>query len=256
MIIDCHCHAGPGDGFTGPWDAGAPLEAYLRRARAAGVTKTVLFAAFHSDYRRANRWVGELVRRNRSRFYGFVFVHAERDRGRIAEMVEEAVVQFRFCGIKVHRRDARISREVCEAARAFGIPVLYDVMSEVAAAELLANEFPDVNFIIPHLGSFGDDWAAQTAFVDMLPRLPNVYGDTAGVRRFDLLERAVRRAGPEKLLFGSDGPWLHPGVELAKIKALDLSPRAEQLIVAGNWLRITGQAEPAAAFAPSGENVA
>ena len=37
MIIDCHCHAGKGDGLTGPWDTAAPLEAYLRRAAKAGI---------------------------------------------------------------------------------------------------------------------------------------------------------------------------------------------------------------------------
>ena len=36
----------------------------------------------------------------------------------------------------MHRFDARITREVCEAARAYSIPVLYDVMGEVAACEL------------------------------------------------------------------------------------------------------------------------
>ena len=30
MIIDCHCHAGLGDGFTGPWDTEARLGRYLR----------------------------------------------------------------------------------------------------------------------------------------------------------------------------------------------------------------------------------
>ena len=50
MIIDCHCHAGKGDGLTGPWDTAAPIENYLRRAAKAGVTHTVFFAAFHSDY--------------------------------------------------------------------------------------------------------------------------------------------------------------------------------------------------------------
>ena len=57
MIIDAHCHAGRGDGFTGPWDTVAPLGVYLRRAFAAGIDRTVLFAAFHSDYAAANREV-------------------------------------------------------------------------------------------------------------------------------------------------------------------------------------------------------
>lgn len=238
MIIDCHCHAGKGDGLTGPWDTNAPLEKYLRRAARAGIDRTVLFAAFHSDYTMANREVARIVNSRPDRFYGFAFIHAQRDRTRIRMMVEEAVMRHGFVGIKVHRHDAPITREVCEAARAFSLPVLYDVVGEVSVVELLAQEYPDVTFIIPHLGSFADDWRAQLALIDHLVRHANIYADTSGVRRFDLLEQAVQRAGPGKILFGTDGPWLHPVVELAKIKALRLTPDEEALILGQNLLRI------------------
>ena len=238
MIIDSHCHAGHGDGLTGPWDTRAPLRAYLRRAARAGITHVVLFSAFHLDYRLANREVARIVAAHRDRFFGFAFVHAGRDRGRVRAMVTEAVETHRFLGIKVHRYDARITREICDAARAFRIPVLYDVMGEVSVCELLAEEYPDVPFIIPHLGSFADDWKAQLAFLDHLERHPNIYTDTSGVRRFDLLEQAVRRGGARKILFGSDGPWLHPGVELAKVHALELSESDTRAVLGGNFMRL------------------
>lgn len=241
MIVDCHCHAGKGDGLTGPWDTAAPLAAYLRRAAAAGINRSVLFAAFHSDYAAANREVARIVAGRPEKFFGFAFVNPERDRGRVGLMVREAVVKFGFRGIKVHRHDARITREVCEVARAFALPVLYDLMGEVSVCELLAEEYPDVPFIIPHLGSFADDWKAQLALIDHLARHPNIYTDTSGVRRFDLLEQAVRRAGAKKLLFGSDGPWLHPGVELAKVRALGLPPPDEKLVLGGNLQRLIGR---------------
>ena len=242
MIVDCHCHAGKGDGLTGPWDTAAPLNKYLRRATRAGIDRTVLFAAFHSDYATANREVARIVTSRPDRFYGFAFVNAERDRGRVHSMINVAVQQYGFCGIKVHRYDARITREICEVARAYSLPVLYDVMGEVSIVELLATEYADVPFIIPHLGSFADDWKAQLALIDHLVRHPNIYTDTSGVRRFDLLEQAVRRAGAKKILFGSDGPWLHPGVELAKVQALGLPRSDEQLVLGGNLLRLISHA--------------
>jgi predicted TIM-barrel fold metal-dependent hydrolase len=107
---------------------------------------------------------------------------------------------------------------------------------------LLATEYPDVSFIIPHLGSFSDDWRAQTAVIPQLVSYANVYTDTSGIRRFDILEEALHRAGPAKVLFGSDGPWLHPGVELAKIHALHLQPAAERLVLGGNFLRLIAHA--------------
>jgi uncharacterized protein len=238
MIIDCHCHAGTGDGLTGPWDTAAPLSTHLRRAARAGIDRTVIFAAFHSDYASANEEVARMVASRPDRLYGFAFVNADRDRGRVLDLVRIAVQQYGFVGIKVHRADARITREVCAAARAFGLPLLYDVMGEVSVVELLAQEYPDVDLIVPHLGSFADDWRAQLALIDHLVRHPNVYVDTSGVRRFDLLEQAVQRAGARKILFGSDGPWLHPAIELAKVRALELSKEDEALVLGGNFLRL------------------
>ncbi len=240
MIIDCHCHAGLGDGLTGPWDTAAPLDAYLQRAEAVGISKTVLFPTFHSDYAIANRAVARIVARCPQRFYGFAFVHSQRDRGRIRGLVQQAVEEFGLTGIKVHRHDGPITREVCEAARAFALPVLYDVVGEVAVCELLAQEYPDVDFIIPHLGSFADDWQAQLALIDHLQRHANIYADTSGVRRFDLLQQAVQRAGARKVLFGTDGPWLHPEVEMHKILALELSQQETAAILGGNLLRLLG----------------
>jgi predicted TIM-barrel fold metal-dependent hydrolase len=228
--------------MTAPWNTDAPLDTYLRRAKTAGIDKTIVFPAFHSDYAQANAQLARIVARYPSRLIGFAFVHAARDTGRIFQMVERAVTQWRFRGIKVHGFDAMPTREVCEAARAFRMPLLADVVGQASIVEMLAPQYPDVNFIIPHLGSFADDWRAQQQVVDQLVRYPNVYTDTAGIRRFDYIVQAVKRAGPHKILFGSDGPWLHPGVEIHKIRLLGLSPEREGLILGGNALRLIRQA--------------
>ena len=73
MIIDSHCHAGKGDGLTGPWDTAAPLDKYLQRAARGGITQTVLFAAFHSDYAIANREVARIVSGRPDRFFWLCF---------------------------------------------------------------------------------------------------------------------------------------------------------------------------------------
>ncbi len=238
MVIDCHCHAGKGDFMTAPWNTDAPIEPYLRRASAAGISKTVVFAPFHSDYAEANAQVARIIAQHPARLIGFAFVHAARDAGRIFSMVERAVKLWRFRGIKVHGYDALPSREVCEAARKFSIPILVDVVGRAEVVEMLAPQYPDVSFIIPHLGSFADDWRAQARIVDQLVRYPNIYTDTSGVRRFDYIVEAVKRAGAKKVLFGSDGPWLHPGLELQKIKFLGLPRDQEALVLGGNLRRL------------------
>jgi predicted TIM-barrel fold metal-dependent hydrolase len=80
-----------------------------------------------------------------------------------------------------------------------------------------------------------------------MARYPNVYGDTSGVRRFDYLVRAVRRAGAHKLVFGSDGPWLHPGVELEKIRLMGLSDDEFRKVTWGNAVGLLGRRREAVA---------
>ena len=238
-IIDAHCHAGLGDGLTGPWDTDASLRDYRPRARAAGIDATVLFSVLTSDSRAGNRMVGDLVREHPRRYLGFAYVNPATAHGRVAEVVDEAR-RWGACGIKVHWHDGRVSREIADTARRHALPVLYDPHGDTGTVETAARAYPDVAWIIPHLSTFADDWRAQTAFVDQLTRLPNVFTDTSGVRYFDVLADAVRRAGAHKVLFGSDGPFLHPGVEIAKVHALRLPPHDAALVLGGNLLRLTG----------------
>ena len=155
---------------------------------------------------------------------------------------ERAVKKWRFRGIKLHGYEAMPTREVCEAARAFHLPLLADVIGRAEVVDMLAPQYPDVVFIIPHLGSFADDWRAHQRVIDQLVRFPNVYTDTSAVRRFDYIVEAVKRAGARKVMFGSDGPWLHPGLELHKIRLLGLPPEKEALILGGNAVRLLRRA--------------
>jgi predicted TIM-barrel fold metal-dependent hydrolase len=238
MIIDCHCHAGKGDKMTAPWNTDAPIETYLRRARSAGIDKTVVLAPLHGNYQEANAQVARIVARFPNRLIGFVFVHAKRDAGRIFQMVKHGVTRWGFRGIKVHGFEAMPTREICETARAFRLPMLVDIVSRPEVVDMFAPEYPDVNFIIPHLGSFTDDWKAHQQVIYQMARYPNVYADTSGVRQFDYIVQAIKRGGARKLLFGSDGPWLHPGLELHKIRLLCLPPDQERMVLGGNALRL------------------
>jgi predicted TIM-barrel fold metal-dependent hydrolase len=242
VIIDCHCHAGKGDRLTAPWNTEAAIHPYLRRARAAGIAKTVVVAPFHSNYAKANADVARIIALHPGRLIGFAFVHATRDAGRVFRMVARAVSRWQFRGIKVHGHEAMPTREVCETARAFRLPIFVDVASRPEVIDMLASQYPDVNFIVAHLGSYTDDWRAHQQVVYQVARYPNVYADTSAVRRFDYIVEAIKRAGPHKLMFGSDGPWLHPGVELHKIRLLRLPKHQEELVLGGNLLRLLRQA--------------
>jgi predicted TIM-barrel fold metal-dependent hydrolase len=118
------------------------------------------------------------------------------------------------------------------------LPLLVDITSRYEVIDMLAPQYPEVNFIVAHLGSNTDDFRAHQQVVYQLARYPNVFADTSAVRQYDYIVEAVKRAGPQKLLFGSDGPWLHPGVEIEKIRLLGLPLEKEALILGGNVLRL------------------
>lgn len=238
VVIDFHCHAGQGDKLTAPWNTDAPLGAYFRRARAAGIGLTVVLPAFHSNYRRANRALARIVRASHGKLAGFAMVHARRDAGSIDTLLDEAVHELGLCGVKVHGHDAMPTRELCDAARRLRLPMLLDVAGRADVLDFLLPAYPDLRVVVAHLGSFADDYRAHARVIEQLIRYPNLQADTSGVRRFDYLVEAVRRAGPRKLIFGSDGPWLHPALELHKIRLLDLSSQDEALIVEGNARRL------------------
>jgi hypothetical protein len=153
-------------------------------------------------------------------------------------MIRRAVEDYGFRGLKIHGLDSFPGREVCEVARHYKLPLLLDVVGRLGAVEMLASQYSDLNFIIPHMGTFSDNWMTHLHLIDQLCRFPNVYADTSGVRYWECLLQAVKRAGPHKILFGSDGPLLHPGIELYKIKMLKLPPAQEALITGGNLVRL------------------
>jgi predicted TIM-barrel fold metal-dependent hydrolase len=248
VIIDAHCHAGTGEGLSHPSNTDADISRYARRARAAGIDRTVVFATLTTDdYRAGNAQVGAIVRKDPRRYIGYVFVNPAYDRGRVRTVVEAAITDWGCRGIKVHWTNGRITREVLEVAERSRLPVLYDPRGDISTVELVLRSYARVPLIIPHLGSFAGDWGSQVAIIDKLKTYPNLFVDSSGVQYFDLLVDVIRKGGPDRLVFGTDGPFLHPAVELEKIKQLRLVPEHFALVTSGTILRLLGPTTPPAA---------
>ena len=243
-VVDSHVHVGTAGVPLGPSDPESSFDLWRTRAAAVGIHRAVLMAAPVGSYASANRAVARLAGQEPGKWLWYVFVNAAADQGRIGEIVAAAHASG-ACGIKVHWSDGLATDEVALAASRFSLPVLFDPGGDVECVVHLAVRHPRVPWIVPHLSSFADDWRAQKLLIGNLVRLPNLFTDTSGVRYFDLLEEAIARAGAHKVLYGSDGPYLHPAPELAKILALRLTPDDRALVLGGNVLRLTGPARRA-----------
>ncbi|HXG35315.1 MAG TPA: amidohydrolase family protein [Bryobacteraceae bacterium] len=235
LVIDAHCHAGHGQALSAPWTTRADPEVTLRRMEEAGIDRTVIFPINNDQYEKPNQEIAEICRRYPGKFIGFAKHDPQTEAGRIRALLEREVKELGLRGLKLHRLP---TREVLDAVAALRIPVLYHP-EKVSQFHLIAAEYPHVNFILAHLGSFASrDWTEHLAAIDVARRYANVYLETSSVVFTQYLELAARELGAHKLIFGSDGPEVDARVELYKIRLLKLPPEAEAMVLGGNIARL------------------
>ena len=239
VIIDSHVHAGHGEALQHPWDTLADIEVSLRRMDKLGIDKAVVLPINSSDYRRANRETSEIVAGHPDRLVGYAKVDQARDAGRVDEILTEAFGRLGLVGLKLHGYP---TREVMDAVLKHDVPMLVDPLNEPAPLQYAAEQYPGVHMVIAHFGSFpSHNHHAHQQAIWLAKTFPNVYLDTSSVTHFEWLEAGVKELGPEKIIFGSDGPVLHCGVELAKIGFLKLSKKARDRILCRNIAQLLGK---------------
>lgn len=114
-------------------------------------------------------------------------------------------------GIKVHPFHSKISfgsKEVekyIQLARKYSLPVVTHTASDYESSPRVVYEvalkYPDVNFVMVHMGLGTDNEEA----IDLISKLPNLYGDTTWVS-LEKTIKAIKICGSDKILFGSDNP--------------------------------------------------
>jgi uncharacterized protein len=106
------------------------------------------------------------------------------------------------------------------------------------AADLgaLADKFPDVTFVLGHCGFIGIDLHSIGVIADR----PTIWAETSGCYTA-VAAAAIRRLGPDRVLFGTEYPVQHHGVEVAKLRALDLDPDVLRRVAWTNAHRLLGE---------------
>lgn len=236
-VIDAHCHAGKGEAMTAPWTSYADPQLTLRRAEEAGIEKTVIFPIENPTYERANQEIAHLVKQYPGKFIGFAKHDPIAEAGKIQKLLTTEVRELGLKGLKLHKIP---TREVLDTVAELKIPILFHP-PKVADYHEIASLYPEVNFIMAHLGSFASqNFSEHLAAIDVAKRYPNVYLETSSVVFFEYLEMAVKELPAEKVLFGSDGPLVDSRVELYKIHLLKLPKEKLEKILSGNILRLLG----------------
>lgn len=101
----------------------------------------------------------------------------------------------------------------------------------------LCRKFPDVTFVLAHLGDSPEEVRDR---IDLTTLHQNLHLDISGhgYQRMGILERAVRIAGADRVLFGSDFTINDPAGVIARLDTSNFDLGTRKKILGGNLERI------------------
>ncbi|MBI3972054.1 MAG: amidohydrolase family protein [Chloroflexi bacterium] len=232
------------------WDG--LLEEVLEHYDAAGIDKGVVLNTWMPS-RESNDRTMAACTQYPDRFVPFGHVRPVDDwQSELTRMTQE----FGWIGLKLHQGELRhgqpdmltATRDIVARAGELGIRLVKIHLANYEAVDSLAQEFPQLTWILPHMGCYFHGQEMQR-YCELARTRPNVYLDTSTTDRYADLDRAVRWAGADKITFASDGALFSPLVEKSKIDTLRLPtphrvPRLTDdeyaMIMGGTMARLLG----------------
>ncbi len=238
MIIDCHVHVKGGDTYRREF---RPAE-ILRVMDEARVDQSVIFSICLPS-RASNDLTRDCYEACPERLIPFAHVVPTEGRGALEEL-ERVVGGWGWRGLKLHRGemeepDLDLLLPLGEKCVEYGIPLLIDVGGAYHLSSGLASSLPDLKLIVAHLGAPQDERAVDKHLV-WAQEFPNMHLDISYCHVPWKIAEAFERVPIEKFVWGSDGPIIHPAIELKKVEVCNLPPEDFAKVTGGNLLRLLG----------------
>jgi len=247
-IIDAHTHFFSG---KGPLDW-ARVEATVALAGRLDITRMCALGDVfrYGDFptpaqiSEINDTTVALVQRYPEIFWGFCFLNPSHSETFVLHEMDRCILEHGFKGIKLevalNCRDNKLD-PLMTRARELDVPVLHHSWYKTVGADRhpqesapsdiadLASRFPDVKIIMAHLTGGG-----MRGVQDIQP-FPNVYIDTSGGQPVaGMIEYAIEKLGPGRILYGSDVPCRDFASQLGRIYGTRLSKRNREMILYRN----------------------
>ena len=188
-----------------------------------------------------NELIKSALEKYPDRFWGFYCVNPSGGQTVLSEF--EDAIRNGFSGLKLSPMNHQFSlsssvvKELAKLCGELNVPFYTHVLFSPAANSkkiyMLAKEFAETNFIIGHMG-FGPSDAEAFEYAK---EMKNIYLETSTANVLALSE-AIKIAGAEKLIFGSEYPLSHPYVEMKKLEVLKLSDKEVELITSKNIINL------------------
>lgn len=244
MIIDAHAHLS--DTTYGN------LELYLQQLKEAGIDRGIAVPGGTLDVRKMtdyitgrakpeslipdNDYVARACQKYAPQLTGLIGLDPH-EKNAVSTLEQGFKTGFR--GLKLSPMTHQFSfsskaiAELAATCGAHGFPVYSHVVfnpgSNTGKYIALAKQFPKTNFILGHMGFGPADREGLEAAIE----LDNFFLETSS-GSFLHIKEAIAKAGPSKIIFGSEFPLSNPKVELTKILVLKLSDTDQAQILGGN----------------------
>jgi len=245
-VIDCHGHLGRWGPFYVPRCTAADIIATMDRL---GITAIVASAhrAIGPDFVVGNEHAAQAAQEHRGHFFFYAAVNPNYRREGITAELERRAREPGFVGVKlhpdVHRQPANADGYVAawEFAHDRALPVLSHTwhgsqFDPPGMFRDLAKTYNRATIILGHSGGSpaGNKESAQVA-----RECENVFLDICGSQHhYRSLESLVEQVGAERVLFGTDLPFIDPRPQLGRVLMSRLSDEQKRAILGLNALRI------------------
>ncbi len=234
MLLDSHMHVGDFPYFNVSIDR----DGLVATMREHGIDVGMVF---HPD----NALVRGIVR-DTPGLYGLVWVNPREPGASAATAALLDEPGSRFRGVKLHplldgyHPDDPMVHPIIELLIERQLPALihsgHPIFSLPWSIEELVRRYPEARIILGHMGH--GNIVYINAAIDVAVRNPNVYLETSGMPMHSKIREAVERVGPDRVMYGSDTPFHHPTVELAKVRVSGLSSDQATGVLGENGRRL------------------
>jgi predicted TIM-barrel fold metal-dependent hydrolase len=164
--------------------------------------------------------------------------------------VRRCFSELGYQGLKLHPAQEQCNMDdadvypFIEVAREFRAPVTVHSQLAVRGCEpwrllTLAEAFPEVTFIMAHMGGDGG-FVQGNQSAQLVKDVPNLILETSTTVTdpWATFLGPAEMLGPERVILGSDAPLHHVALNLLKLDLLDMDDEWRRLMLGGNMQRI------------------
>ncbi len=246
LVIDAHCHMGPYFNFHIPDnDAGGMVKVMDRLG--INMACTSPHVGITPDFKMGNDIAAQAMRDYPGRFFGYITLNGSYP-DEITEEIERCY-NMGMRGFKIHPSlhgypaNGENLRPMWEYANEKRLPILShtwggDRTCSPGVLGKLAEKYPNVPVLLGHAGGTP---AGYDEAIEVAKKQENVFLETCcSSVIYGLIERFVREVGADRIVFGTDMPFVNANAQIGKILYAKISDEDKRKILGLNMARIIG----------------